>query len=405
MQQRMTMMANNSENTFFSFSLDERISALLKKGVIIHRPETVFIASDVDFTRIHPGAVIHPGCRIHGKDALILPGAEIGQEAPATVENCCVGPEASLKGGYFKKAVFLKGASMGSCAHVREGTLLEDMASGAHAVGLKQTILFPFATLGSLINFCDCLLAGGTSRKNHSEVGSSYIHFNYTPNQDKATPSLLGDVPKGVMLNQRPIFLGGQGGLVGPRQLAFGTVVAAGTICRKDELREDRLLFGGGMKAGNMPFTPGGFTGAGPIIKSNIIYIGNLMALRRWYDHVRSMFIGKDFPEPLWVGAKSILNAAIAERMKRLEAFVVQHEAEAAKKWLDMAASLESAGDFEGDARMQDAFLRALEDKVSEVGKDYIGVIQGLAAGDSERGVEWLQGIVDDVMVATSPLV
>ena len=109
----------------------------------------------------------------------------------------------------------------------------------------KHTILFPFVTLGSLINFCDCLMAGGTSRKNHSEVGSSYIHFNFTPNQDKVTASLIGDVPKGVMLNQPPIFLGGQGGLVGPCRLAYGTTVAAGTIVRKDELRPGRLLYGG----------------------------------------------------------------------------------------------------------------------------------------------------------------
>ena len=66
-------------------------------------------------------------------------------------------------------------------------------------------------------------MAGGTSRKNHSEIGSSYIHFNFTPHQDKATPSLVGDVPRGVMLDRAPIFLGGQGGLVGPVRIAYGT--------------------------------------------------------------------------------------------------------------------------------------------------------------------------------------
>ena len=75
-------------------------------------------------------------------------------------------------------------------------------------------------------------MAGGTSRKNHSEIGSSYIHFNFTPHQDKATASLIGDVPRGVMLDQPPIFLGGQGGLVGPVRIAYGTVIPAGTICR-----------------------------------------------------------------------------------------------------------------------------------------------------------------------------
>ena len=78
-------------------------------------------------------------------------------------------------------------ACLGYNSHVRAGTILEEAASVAHTVGLKQTILFPFVTLGSLINFCDCLMAGGTGPKDHSEVGSSYIHFNFTPNQDKAT--------------------------------------------------------------------------------------------------------------------------------------------------------------------------------------------------------------------------
>ena len=131
---------------------------------------------------------------------------------------------------------------MGSAAHVRPGTLLEEEAGGAHAVGLKQTIFLSFVTAGSLINFCDGLMAGGTSRKNHSEIGSSYIHFNFTPHQDKATPSLIGDVPRGVMLDQPPIFLGGQGGLVGPVRIAYGTVIPAGTICRQDILRRRGLF-------------------------------------------------------------------------------------------------------------------------------------------------------------------
>ena len=125
---------------------------------------------------------------------------------------------------------------------------MEEQASIAHTVGLKQTILFPFVTLGSLINFCDCFMAGGTSRKDHSEVGSSYIHFNFTPNQDKATASLIGDVPCGVMLDQKPIFLGGQGGIIGPCRLTYGLTAAAGTIVRKDELRPDRLDFRGGIQ-------------------------------------------------------------------------------------------------------------------------------------------------------------
>jgi len=131
---------------------------------------------------ISADAIIHPGCRI--ENSSVGPGCEIGAEAPVTLKNCQLARNVKLKGGYFENAVFLDGANMGSGAHVRAGTILEEQAGGAHTVGLKQTVLLPFVTLGSLINFCDILMAGGTSRKDHSEVGSSYIHFNFTPNQE-----------------------------------------------------------------------------------------------------------------------------------------------------------------------------------------------------------------------------
>jgi UDP-N-acetylglucosamine/UDP-N-acetylgalactosamine diphosphorylase len=169
-----------------------RIDEWLKAGVAI--------GPEVDISRIADDVVIHPSCRIRGEGTSIAPGCIIGAEAPATIENCQLGRNVELKGGTFSGATFLDGANMGSGAHIRAGTILEEEANGAHAVGLKQTILLPFVTLGSLINFCDVLMAGGTSRRNHSEVGSSYIHFNYTPHQDKATASLVGDIPEGVFL-------------------------------------------------------------------------------------------------------------------------------------------------------------------------------------------------------------
>src|SRR5512136_2721472 len=212
---------------------------LVNKGVDIPNPWTLDIGNEVDPERISGnGVTIYPGCRIYGKSTVISAGAKIGYEGPVTIDDCQIGPNVELKAGYFNKAVFLEKSNMGLGAHVREGCILEEEANGAHCVGIKQTILFPFVTLGSLINFCDCLMAGGTSRRDHSEVGSSYIHFNFTPDGNKTTASLFGDVPRGVMLNQRPIFLGGQGGVVGPVRLGYGTVVAAGSILR-DDIAED----------------------------------------------------------------------------------------------------------------------------------------------------------------------
>jgi bifunctional UDP-N-acetylglucosamine pyrophosphorylase / glucosamine-1-phosphate N-acetyltransferase len=384
------------------------IETLVSKGVVIPNPGSVEIGEEVNPERISGnGVVIHAGCKIFGKNTLILDGARLGYEAPATVCDCYIGPDVQLNGGFFKQAVFLKNASVGSCAHVREGTIFEEASAAAHAVGLKQTILFPFVTLGSQINFCDCLMSGGTGKKNHSEVGSSYIHFNFTPQQDKATASLVGDVPRGVMLNQPPIFLGGQGGLVGPALLTFGITVAAGTICRKDELRPHRLIFGGAGQSGNIHYIPGAYTSITRILKNNIIYIANLLALMQWYQVIRFLFISDEFPTELHQGLVKTLDLAIDERITRL-AGLMEKLSEAASdqqhdligKWPEMLAFLrpcQTTSPASGDRRLKNLFADAVRKGIRGLGADYVSVIQSLSPEESQTGTLWLQGIVDQV--------
>lgn len=370
-----------------------KIEKLLKKGVNIPNPDSIEIGREVDTDRISSeGVVIYSGCKIFGGSTLILKNTRIGYESPVTIENCQIGTNVDLKGGFLKEAVLLDKVSIGYGSLIREGTILEEEASIAHTVGLKHTILLPFVTLGSLINFCDCFMSGGTSRRDHSEVGSSYIHFNYTPNQDKATASLIGDVPNGVMLNQRPIFLGGQGGLVGPCRLAFGTVVAAGSIYRKDELRPGRLIFEGLMKSGNIAFTSGMFRSLKRIMANNIIYIANLIALMQWYLHVRSKFISDNFPDVLFEGLKEKLNMAIDERIRKLKDFC--------KNQPDFVGIEEFFNKMrlnEGDGSLRDTFLKHIDSGIQKSGVNYISVIKGLENKSSELGTKWLQGIVDSV--------
>jgi hypothetical protein len=381
------------------------IEHLLRRGVRIPNSASIEIGPEVDINRISgEEVVIHSGCRIFGERTLILPGARLGYEAPVTVENCLVGPGVELKGGYFSGAVFLEEARCGLGAHVRDGTIMEEQAGIAHTVGLKQTILFPFVTLGSLINFCDCLMAGGTDRENHSEVGSSYIHFNFTPKQDKATPSLIGDVPRGVMLNQRPIFLGGQGGMVGPVRIDFGVTVAAGTILRKDEVRPDRLIFGGAGKGGNVAFRPGKYSGSGRIIKNNIIYIANLLALRQWYAKVRSLFIGEKYPDALHEGALGNLDLALGERVRRLKELAGKLLEAGDKKlhegWPAIEDALAAQRENTGDSRQCEVFLEKTASAISRAGKHYITAIRALSREEAGQGTDWLQGIVDEATTA-----
>ncbi len=158
-------------------NLSDKVIELIKKGVDIPNPFSIDIGDEINLDRISSAGVkLYPGTRIYGAKTLVSQGTKLGYEAPATIVDCQIGPHVELKGGFFKSSVFLEKANVAFGAQVREGCILEEEANANHTVGLKQTILFPFVTLGSLINFCDCLMAGGTSRKNHSEVGSSYIH-------------------------------------------------------------------------------------------------------------------------------------------------------------------------------------------------------------------------------------
>jgi bifunctional UDP-N-acetylglucosamine pyrophosphorylase/glucosamine-1-phosphate N-acetyltransferase len=398
-----------------------KVRQLIGKGVRIHNPETITIGEEVSIDGISSdGVVIHPGSRIYGSTTIIAEGCEIGYENPVTIENCQLGPHVRLRGGFFSQSTFLEKANMGSGAYVRSGCLLEEEANGAHSVSLKQTILLPFVTLGSLINFCDCLMAGGTSRTNHSEVGSSYIHFNYTPDQDKATPSLIGDVPRGVMLNQKPIFLGGQGGLVGPLRIAFGTVIAAGTIYRKDSLKGSNLLFSHAAVKKQQPLYPHLYRGIKRILFNNINYIANIIALRRWYLDVRSLFLGPSPHEKaIHAGALERLEMIISERVHRLgqmaekmpqsiEAYNIVMKEKASPKqqplrreffeqWPRIEGLLSTYSLIMGNQEQGSTFLELIQREIKKGGRDYIGVIQGIGDDGASLGTEWLQGLVDEI--------
>jgi bifunctional UDP-N-acetylglucosamine pyrophosphorylase/glucosamine-1-phosphate N-acetyltransferase len=391
----------------------DKVIQLMNKGVDIPNPLSVDLGEEITIDHISgKGVRIYPGCRIYGKDTVISDGSRIGYEGPVTIDNCQLGPDVELKGGFFKKSVFLEKANMGSGAQVREGCILEEEANGAHCVGIKQTILFPFVTLGSLINFCDCLMAGGTSRKDHSEVGSSYIHFNFTPDGDKTTASLIGDVPRGVMLNQPAIFLGGQGGIVGPSRIGYGNVVAANSVLRHDVLEDNRLIVGKTHPGKTIAFRPRAYANIRRIVENNIIYIANLMALEEWYIHVRHPFFdSQEFGQLIFSGLLDKLDLAKKERIKRLQVLAekakASHEDDGGKKhettgrdeFSEKFAEIEglfaaATGDNTVE-KYRDDFLSVYDRARGEAGASYTAVIQDLPFDVSNKGTEWLQSIVD----------
>ena len=225
-------------------NLEAKLDILEAQGVTVIDRRQTYLDDAVDISRICRGVVLYPGTRLVGARTFVGPGAKVGIEGPAVLEDTIIGENAEVASGYLKEAVMLRDTRVGSNAHIRVGTLLEEEASTAHAVGLKHTILMSFVTMGSLINFCDGLISGGRSRKEHTEVGSGFIHFNFTPrgqSGDKATPSLIGDVAHGVFLRQPRIFLGGLSGMVGPQKVGFGSLTVAGQVIRR-EVPSNRMV-------------------------------------------------------------------------------------------------------------------------------------------------------------------
>ena len=402
-----------------NISLPDKVETLLKKGVRMTNPFSVEIGKEVNLDKIADSVTIYGAARIYGEETLIAQDVKLGYEAPVTLINCQLGAAVELRGGYFAESVFLTKVSMGSNAQVRAGCLLEEESGGNHTVGLKQTILFPFVTLGSLINFCDCLMAGGTSRKNHSEVGSSYIHFNYAPHQDKATPSLIGDVPRGVMLREQPIFLGGQGGIVGPLKIAYGTVIPAGVICRQDVQDEGMLWSSSVFSESKKEFIAGVYGDISRKVYNNIVYVANLLALGQWYSYVRrEFFIKEKYGHDLYSGARNVLTEAVAERIKQISLFAQNLENSVAvgskmmkqgasdsvkrtqklflQNWPRIEEYLSGNNEDKISLKVKEKFVKIMRNQ-SDKGLSYLEAIQTLTPAQVQEGRDWLNKVVEDI--------
>ena len=362
-------------------NLEAKLDILGVKGITILDRRQTYLDEAVDVSRFCRGAVLHPGTRLVGARTFVGPGAKVGIEGPAVLENTVIGENAEIASGYVREAVLLRNARVGANAHIRAGTLLEEEASTAHAVGLKHTILMAFVTMGSLINFCDALISGGSSRKKHTEIGSGVIHFNYTPrgeSGDKATPSLIGDVAHGVFLRKPRIFLGGLSGIAGPQKIGFGSFTVAGQVVRR-EVPPNRI-FGDTPRNVDREFSVL-VESPNRIVKLNLEYIGNLSALRAWYQNVRLARIPAlpDYEHLRIVvqAASELLSVCIDERLERLRQFLAERSLTVPP--LSFVAP-----------------PCPLKIEASSPYVDHTKWVAGLSDADVELGVSWLQSIVEN---------
>lgn len=312
--------------------IEQRIRKLEEKGVIVIDSGQTYIGAEVDLDRIYKGSVLFPGCRLTGARTLVGSCAQIGTEGPAVIDDSVIGAHGEVSSGFLSKATLLPRAKAGANSHYRAGTLLEEYASTAHCVGLKQSILMYSVTLGSLINFCDVLISGGSSRKEHTEVGSGFIHFNYTPwgkNGDKATPSLVGNVTEGVFLDRQRIFLGGLSGMVGPSAVGFGAMTVAGQVIRHDVADSTMHSESGRSLDRNWSSTEVVFPEKHfrQIYAKNAEFLTQLYALREWYLQIRlaRSRVQKDSELELVLnGAVETIETCMKERVDRYNSLAAE---------------------------------------------------------------------------------
>jgi acetyltransferase-like isoleucine patch superfamily enzyme len=316
-----------------------RVAHLQHRGVDVWGAHKVYIGADVDLDEIEPGVVLYDAT-ITGKSTRIGAGSRIGISGPARVDNCQIGRDVELGAGTFEGSTLLDGAKVRGFAELRPGTLLEEESEAAHSTAFKNTILTAGAVAGSLINFCDAFLTGGTSRSDHSEIGSGAVHFNFDPRGDK-WGSLFGDV-RGVLLRSAPIFIGGQCGLVAPLHVDFGAVTAAGSIIRRD-VGPDCVKFETAQTGVVRGFDRDVYPSLLRKFLSTAELIGTLWAFDAWYEKVRLVH-ADDRLKPLYDAARRQATDHVQERVKRLGKIISK-----------LPRSLEkSAGDTSGNSDRRD---------------------------------------------------
>ena len=260
-----------------------RIAELRSRGVDVWGPERVYVGEDVNLRAIAPGSEIRQAT-LTGPALRIAQGAIIGTSGHAEVRDCQVGRDTELGSGLYLGATFLDGVKIRGFAEIRAGTLLEEQVDLAHCVALKNSIFTSCCVAGSLINFCDLMLSGGSSRQDHTEIGSGAVHYNFDPRGDK-WGSLIGSI-RGVLLRSDPVFIGGACGLVGPLIVGLGAVTAAGSTIRKD-VGENHLVADASGRLVRRGFNRSSY---GPLRRpflNTARLVGTLHALKTWYRTVR----------------------------------------------------------------------------------------------------------------------
>ena len=234
-----------------------RVASLMAAGVAVTAPESVVVGEEVALDNVEAGVVIGPGTKILGADTMIGAGTEI--QGSAVIKNCLIGRNCSLAAGEYADSVLLDGCATVGWARVRGNSAWEEETNSAHNVDTKQSVLGYKTTLGSLINFCNVLMLGGTSPRLEvgSEVGSGTINFNFLPFGATVGALIKPSTVIGAIESpflacdgapNRYVFIGGHTSIITPVMIGLGSVVAAKSRVSPGVYGEDKLIGGGNIE-------------------------------------------------------------------------------------------------------------------------------------------------------------
>jgi len=233
----------------------ERVRALLERNdVEIPNPESVTIGADVRLDAIEEGVRIGPATTITGEETMIGSGTRI--DGSAVIRNCMIGRNCTLQSGEYLDSVLLDGCGTVGWARIRGSCAWEEGTQSAHNVDTKTTVLGYKTTLGSLINFCNVLMLGGTSPRLEvgAEVGSGTINFNFLPFGPPVGALIKPSTVIGSMespflsCSGAPVqydFIGGHSSIIAPVVIGLNSMVAAKTRVAPG-IYGDNILIGGG---------------------------------------------------------------------------------------------------------------------------------------------------------------
>jgi bifunctional UDP-N-acetylglucosamine pyrophosphorylase/glucosamine-1-phosphate N-acetyltransferase len=185
--------------------------ALMKDGVTLADPETIYIDEDVS---IGPDTVVEPGVSLRGRTQV---GSGCRLEPYSTITDSVLGDGVTVRQScVITNSEVGAGVSIGPFAHLREGAVVKKAARIGNFVELKKS------TVGEGAKALHLTYLGDATVGARANIGAGTITCNYDGEKKSATTI------------EDEVFIGSGNMLVAPVRIGQGSYTAAGSTITED---------------------------------------------------------------------------------------------------------------------------------------------------------------------------